>query len=182
MSNVSELVASGIDFAHSTALASPMVSLSRKRTASLRSKNSRMMNVWPADWISALSAWKSRHVPDLRKSSAAGRSLTNLCRMAGRDSASFIFLYNNPFRGLTMFMNPGEQPQPGMTMGYDFLVERGNVLVGPPDYVAERLGELQDVGGTSYVLAEMALPYLSQRQVLASMELFATKVMPQLEG
>jgi alkanesulfonate monooxygenase SsuD/methylene tetrahydromethanopterin reductase-like flavin-dependent oxidoreductase (luciferase family) len=99
-----------------------------------------------------------------------------------RDSASFIFLYNNPFRGLAMFMNPGEQPQPGMTMGYDFLVERGNVLVGPPDYVAERLRELRDVSGTDYVLAEMALPYLSQRQVLASMELFAAKVMPQIEA
>ena len=99
-----------------------------------------------------------------------------------RDSASFIFLYNNPFRGLTMFMNPGEQPQPGMKMAYDFLVERGNVLVGPPDYVAERLTELREVGGVNYVLAEMALPYMSQRQVLGSMELFATKVMPQLEA
>jgi alkanesulfonate monooxygenase SsuD/methylene tetrahydromethanopterin reductase-like flavin-dependent oxidoreductase (luciferase family) len=97
-----------------------------------------------------------------------------------RDSASFVFLYNNPFRGLAMFMNPGEQPQPGMTMGYDFLVERGNVLVGPPDYVVERLGELREVAGVDYVLLDMALPYMSQGQILGSMELFATGVMPQL--
>jgi len=97
-----------------------------------------------------------------------------------RESASFVFLYNNPFRGLAMFMNPGEQPQPGMTMGYDFLVERGNVLVGSPDHVVERLQELREVAGVDYVLADMALPYMGQQQVLASMELFATKVMPQL--
>jgi alkanesulfonate monooxygenase SsuD/methylene tetrahydromethanopterin reductase-like flavin-dependent oxidoreductase (luciferase family) len=98
----------------------------------------------------------------------------------GRDSASFVFLYNNPFRGLSMFMNPGETPAPGMKMGYDFLVERGNVIVGPPDYVAERLNELREVGGVEILLADMALPYLSQRQVLRSMELFATKVAPLL--
>ena len=98
----------------------------------------------------------------------------------GRDSASFVFLYNNPFRGLTMFMNPGETPAPGMTMGYEFLVERGNVIVGPPDYVAERLNELREIGGVEILLADMALPGLSQRQILGSMELFATKVAPLL--
>ncbi|MGH7264431.1 MAG: hypothetical protein ACREMB_06180 [Candidatus Rokuibacteriota bacterium] len=87
---------------------------------------------------------------------------------------------NNPFRGLAMFMNPGEQPPPGLKMGYDFLVERGNVLVGPPEYVAERLQELREVGGVDYVLADMALPYMSQEKVLDSMELFATWVMPRL--
>ena len=77
-------------------------------------------------------------------------------------------------------MNPGERPQPRMRMGYDFLVERGNVMVGPPDYVVERLQELREAGEVDYVLADMALPYMSQRQIRASMELFATKVMPQL--
>jgi len=99
-----------------------------------------------------------------------------------RDSASFVFLYNNPFRGLTMFMNPGEQPEPGMKMGYDFLVERGNIMVGSPDYVVERLEELREVAGVDYVLADMALPYMGQRQILASIELFATKVMPKLSA
>jgi hypothetical protein len=44
----------------------------------------------------------------------------------------------------------------------------------------ERLQELREMGGVDYVLADMALPYMSQRQVLASMELFATRVMPRL--
>jgi alkanesulfonate monooxygenase SsuD/methylene tetrahydromethanopterin reductase-like flavin-dependent oxidoreductase (luciferase family) len=98
----------------------------------------------------------------------------------GRDSAAFVFLYNNPFRGLTMFMNPGETPAPGMKMGYEFLAERGNVIVGPPAYVAERLNELREIGGVEILLADMALPGLSQRQVLSSMELFTTKVAPLL--
>jgi alkanesulfonate monooxygenase SsuD/methylene tetrahydromethanopterin reductase-like flavin-dependent oxidoreductase (luciferase family) len=97
-----------------------------------------------------------------------------------RDSAAFVFLYNNPFRGLAMFMNPGEEPEPGTKMGYEFLVERGNVVVGPPEYVVERLAELREVAGVDYVLADMALPSMSQRQIMASMELFATKVMPEL--
>src|SRR5437773_3651249 len=56
----------------------------------------------------------------------------------------------------------------------------GNVLIGPPDYVAERISELREVGEVNYVLGDMALPYMSQRQILGSLELFATKVMPQL--
>lgn len=96
-------------------------------------------------------------------------------------SSTFVFLYNNPFRGLSMFMNPGEKPAPGMQMGWDFLVERGNIMVGTPDYVAERLNELREVGGVENVMVDMALPYLEQRQILRSMELFTTKVMPQLK-
>jgi alkanesulfonate monooxygenase SsuD/methylene tetrahydromethanopterin reductase-like flavin-dependent oxidoreductase (luciferase family) len=96
-------------------------------------------------------------------------------------SSTFVFLYNNPFRGLSMFMNPGEKPEPGMQMGWDFLVERGNIMVGTPDYVAERLNELREVGGVENVMVDMALPYLEQRQILKSIELFTTKVMPQLK-
>jgi alkanesulfonate monooxygenase SsuD/methylene tetrahydromethanopterin reductase-like flavin-dependent oxidoreductase (luciferase family) len=99
-----------------------------------------------------------------------------------RESASFVFLYNNPFRGLSMFMNPGEQPQPNDKMCFEFLAERGNIVIGPPDYVAERLNELKEVGGVDNLLADLALPSMSQRQILTSMELFATKVMPQLKS
>lgn len=98
-----------------------------------------------------------------------------------RESASFVFLYNNPFRGLSMFMNPGEQPKPTEKMCFEFLAERGNIVIGPPDYVAERLNELREVGGIDNVLADLALPSMSQRQILTSMDLFATKVMPQLK-
>ncbi|MFN0042658.1 MAG: LLM class flavin-dependent oxidoreductase [Alphaproteobacteria bacterium] len=97
-----------------------------------------------------------------------------------RQGASFTYLYNNPFRGLTMFMNPNEKPCAGMEMGYEFLKERGNVIVGSPSYVVERLQELEEEGGIDHVMPDMALPYLSQRQILKSMELFAEKVMPAL--
>ncbi|MFO0998230.1 MAG: LLM class flavin-dependent oxidoreductase [Alphaproteobacteria bacterium] len=99
-----------------------------------------------------------------------------------RESASFVFLYNNPFRGLSMFMNPGEQPKPTEKMCYEFLAERGNIVIGPPDYVAERLNELREVGGVENLLADLALPTMNQRLILNSMELFATKVMPQLKA
>jgi alkanesulfonate monooxygenase SsuD/methylene tetrahydromethanopterin reductase-like flavin-dependent oxidoreductase (luciferase family) len=79
-------------------------------------------------------------------------------------------------------MNPGEQPQPNDKMCFEFLAERGNIVIGPPDYVAERLNELKEVGGVDNLLADLALPSMSQRQILTSMELFATKVMPQLKS
>ena len=100
----------------------------------------------------------------------------------GAEAASFFHLYNNPFRGLAMFMNPGEQPTPDMQMGFEFLQQRGGVMVGTPEYVAERLNELREVAGVDYVLPDMALPFLSQKQILASMELFAERVMPLLEN
>jgi len=103
-------------------------------------------------------------------------------RAEGEKATAFVFLYNNPFRGLAMFMNPGEQPTPDMKMGFDFLQERGNTIVGSPDYVVERLQELREIGGCDYVMPDMAQPYLSQKQILASIELFATKVMPKLRS
>ena len=48
-------------------------------------------------------------------------------------------------------MNPGEKPTPDMKLDWDFLNER-QFLAGPPDHVAEKVHELQEVCGINHLL------------------------------
>jgi len=83
---------------------------------------------------------------------------------------------------LSFYMDPGEQPATDMELDWDFLVER-QLMVGPPENVAEKIHELREVCGVENILANMAggggIP---QRKVLRSLELFGTKVMPLFKG
>ena len=90
------------------------------------------------------------------------------------------FTFNDPFRGLQVFMNPGEEVTSDMKMDWDFLQER-HALVGPPDHVAEKIHELQEVCGLDYLVLAYAHPWTPQRKLLKSLELFATKVMPRFK-
>jgi alkanesulfonate monooxygenase SsuD/methylene tetrahydromethanopterin reductase-like flavin-dependent oxidoreductase (luciferase family) len=87
------------------------------------------------------------------------------------------FIYNDPFRGREVFTNPGEELQPGAKLDWEFLEPR-NLLVGPPEHVAERVHELAEVCGLETLLVEHAHPGIPQRLILRNLELFATKVMP----
>jgi alkanesulfonate monooxygenase SsuD/methylene tetrahydromethanopterin reductase-like flavin-dependent oxidoreductase (luciferase family) len=87
------------------------------------------------------------------------------------------FVYNDPFRGREVFTNPGEALSPGATLDWEFLEPR-NLLVGPPDHIAERVQELAEVCGLETLLVGYAHPGIPQRLILRNLELFATKVMP----
>ena len=87
------------------------------------------------------------------------------------------FIYNDPFRGREVFTNPGEELPPGAKLDWEFLEPR-NLLVGPPEHVAERVHELAEVCGLETLLVEHAHPGIPQRLILRNLELFATKVMP----
>ena len=67
------------------------------------------------------------------------------------------FIYNDPFRGREVFTNPGEELPPGTTLDWEFLEPR-NLLVGPPEHVAERVQELAEVCGLESLLVEHAHP------------------------
>ena len=67
------------------------------------------------------------------------------------------FIYNDPFRGREVFTNPGEELQPGAKLDWEFLEPR-NLLVGPPEHVAERVQELAEVCGLETLLVEHAHP------------------------
>jgi alkanesulfonate monooxygenase SsuD/methylene tetrahydromethanopterin reductase-like flavin-dependent oxidoreductase (luciferase family) len=98
-------------------------------------------------------------------------------RREAETSILSAFIYNDPFRGREVFTNPGEELAPGVKLDWEFLEPR-NLLVGPPEHVAERVHELAEVCGLETLLVEHAHPGIPQRLILRNLELFATKVMP----
>ncbi len=92
-----------------------------------------------------------------------------------------IFTYNNPFRGLQVFMNPGEEVRPDMRMDWQFLASR-HLLVGSPEDVAEKIHELRDVCGLEYLVLDYGHGWLPHEHALRNLELFATKVMPRFQS
>ena len=86
------------------------------------------------------------------------------------------FTYQQSLRGMQVFLNPGEEPGPDTRIDWDFL-ERRNLLMGPPEHIAERIHELQELGGLDYLLMGHAHGRLSQKSILRNLELFGTKVM-----
>ncbi len=90
------------------------------------------------------------------------------------------FTYNDPFRGMQVFMNPGEELTPDMKLDWDFLEPRA-LLVGPPDHVIERIEETRDITGVDHILIGHAHTGVSQKDTLKNLETFATKVMPYFQ-
>ena len=71
-------------------------------------------------------------------------------RVAGQGIVA-PFAYNDPFRGLDIFLNPGEKQTPDMKLDWDFLEPR-NLLVGPPDHVIERIEETREITGIDHIM------------------------------
>ncbi|MGB2695651.1 MAG: LLM class flavin-dependent oxidoreductase [Dehalococcoidia bacterium] len=63
---------------------------------------------------------------------------------------------------------------------WDNVVKAGAVICGSPDEVVQQIGEMSDLCGFTDYLAWTRIGGLSQKKVLRSMELMASKVMPQL--
>ena len=85
------------------------------------------------------------------------------------------------WRGLGNLMDPGEELQPGTELTYELLHER-NLLVGTPDYVAEKIRELQSELNLQYLLAWTMHPGMTQEKLLRSLRLFGTEVLPRVQG
>ena len=85
-----------------------------------------------------------------------------------------------PRRGLGMFMRPEEEPTADMRLDFDFLLER-NLLVGSPEFVAERIAELKDRLNLEHLLMWTNVPWLSHQKTMRSIDLFVTEVMPMVD-
>jgi alkanesulfonate monooxygenase SsuD/methylene tetrahydromethanopterin reductase-like flavin-dependent oxidoreductase (luciferase family) len=105
-------------------------------------------------------------------------STSQEARQIAERGVMFSFTYNDPFRGLQVFMNPGEQVRPDMKIDWDFLASR-NLLVGSPAEVADKIHELQEVCGLEYLVINHGHGWLTHDQAVRNLELFAAKVMPQ---
>ena len=99
---------------------------------------------------------------------------------ARRDAEASVmesYAFNQSMRGLQLFMNPGETPRADTKFDWDFLEPR-SLLVGSAENVIERLEEHRELCNSDEILIGYAHPGASQRKTLASLERFATRVMP----
>jgi alkanesulfonate monooxygenase SsuD/methylene tetrahydromethanopterin reductase-like flavin-dependent oxidoreductase (luciferase family) len=61
---------------------------------------------------------------------------------------------------------------------FDRDVDEGKILVGSPDTIRQRLGEYLGGTGANYFLGEFSFGSLPLDQIISSLKLFATEVMP----
>jgi alkanesulfonate monooxygenase SsuD/methylene tetrahydromethanopterin reductase-like flavin-dependent oxidoreductase (luciferase family) len=83
------------------------------------------------------------------------------------------------WRGLSNLMEEGEQLTDRHELSFDFLHTR-NQLVGTPDFVAEKVAELQAELNLEHLMLWTTHPGLEHAKAMRSLELFSEKVMPQL--
>ena len=65
---------------------------------------------------------------------------------------------------------------------FDFLVRHEWALVGTPEHVAEKLTKFEEELGCDHFVMYWTLPYLTPRELRASQELFADRVMPRFRA
>ena len=63
---------------------------------------------------------------------------------------------------------------------WEAVVQRGAVVCGSPDQVVDRIAQISEICGMTHYLAWTRIGGLAHDKVLRSMELMASKVMPQL--
>lgn len=84
------------------------------------------------------------------------------------------------WRGLSNLMEEGEELTDDHKLDFDFLMDR-NMLVGTPDYVAEKIEELQREVGLEHMMLWTTHPGLKHEKAMRSLELFSEKVKPRFD-
>ena len=87
------------------------------------------------------------------------------------------------WRGLGNHLMPGEElpKTPGKldALNYDWLHPR-NLLFGTPDYIVEKIQELQETLNLQYLLVWSSFPGVSHDKVMRSLRLFNEAVLPRI--
>ncbi len=65
---------------------------------------------------------------------------------------------------------------------FDFLWRHGVIMVGTPDYIAERLDRLQQGVNFQHFQIFPSIPNITFKQYMESLELFGTQVVPQFQS
>lgn len=81
------------------------------------------------------------------------------------------------WRGLSNLMEEGEELTDKHVLDFDMLMDR-NMLVGTPEYVTEKIKELQSEVGLEHMMLWTTHPGLEHSKAMRSLELFSEKVMP----
>ena len=85
----------------------------------------------------------------------------------------------DPWRALRAHLDPGEEQTPEMKLDFDFVQNR-SMICGTPEYVADKILELEDITGIQTVLAGIGTVGLPQKKLLRCLDLFSDKVMPRI--
>ena len=89
------------------------------------------------------------------------------------------------WRGLGIYMNPGEElPETDNKLdllSYDFLHNR-NMLFGTPEYVIDKIKELQSELNLQYLQVWSNFPGVKHEDCMKSIKLFTEKVMPHFKN
>ena len=83
------------------------------------------------------------------------------------------------WRGLGNLMEEGETLTDEHTLDFDMLMER-NMLVGTPEYVREKIHELQREVGLEHMMLWTTHPGLKHEHAMRSLEMFSQEVMPHI--
>ncbi|MCM3745149.1 LLM class flavin-dependent oxidoreductase [Sporosarcina luteola] len=81
------------------------------------------------------------------------------------------------WRGLGNLMDPGEEVELGQQLTYEFLHPR-NLLFGTPEYVTEKIKELQEELNLQNLLLWVNHSHLPHEKMMKSLKLFTEEVMP----
>ncbi|MDQ6600945.1 LLM class flavin-dependent oxidoreductase [Bacillus salipaludis] len=85
------------------------------------------------------------------------------------------------WRGLGNLMDPGEQVKQGQVLNYEFLHPR-NLLFGTPEYVTEKIQELQKELNLQELLLWVNHNGLPHDKMMRSLKLFTEEVMPKFSN
>lgn len=96
-----------------------------------------------------------------------------------------FFNFVNLVRGIGVWLDEGEDPADprwqnlSQSEAYDFLFERGHLMMGSPETVANKLCEMTESHGIQNWLLQMGIPGIPSNELIDnSLTLFAEKVMP----
>ncbi|HEV2778597.1 MAG TPA: LLM class flavin-dependent oxidoreductase [Actinophytocola sp.] len=87
------------------------------------------------------------------------------------------YMTQSSMRGLLM---AGMKPFPELT--YEEIISEGYAIVGSPDSVANRIGELQEELGFGLIIGLFSIGDITHEQTVTSMELFAGHVIPAVRS
>ena len=84
----------------------------------------------------------------------------------------------DPWRALRAHLNPGEEPTPEMRLDFDFVQNR-SMICGSPEFVAEKLLELEDITGIQTVLAGVGTVACRKRNFYVAWSCFPRRSCPE---
>ena len=92
--------------------------------------------------------------------------------------------YTSGARPRSIYLEPGEEltDEDKVKPWFDFLMEKGHLFIGDPEFVAGKIRELDEEYQLDSLLTLMAMPGLDHRHVMRSIELFAERVIPLVEA